>query len=120
MSALHLTYKIICRAFFLLIYNFLKVILKFLISQLSIVRFMKLRDYLKKYSFSHRDFAKKVGVSQAHISNIVSGNKGASPSLMKEIEDVTKGEVSMYDLFNPSVATRLKNNRKKKIVSENI
>ena len=69
---------------------------------------MRLREYLKKYKITYKTFGKRVGVSDAHITNIINNERNPSPHLMKKIEDVTKGEVTMQELFNPEAPTRLK------------
>ena len=42
----------------------------FLINQL---RFMKLVEYLKKHSLTHKAFGEMIGVSQPYVTNILSG-----------------------------------------------
>lgn len=73
---------------------------------------MKLREYLNKNQITQQEFANSVGVARPFITLILSGKKNPSPHLMKIIEDVTNGEVTMQDLFNPNVPSRLKKRKK--------
>ena len=73
---------------------------------------MNLADYLKKYKLTHVDFGKKVGIKQPQVSRIVNSKGNPSPHLMKLIEEATKGEVTMQDLFNPEAPSRLKSKKK--------
>lgn len=78
---------------------------------------MKLSEYLKTYNLTHKEFGKRVGVSQAHITNILSGKKNASLALTSRIEKETNREVTFNDIFNVTAPSRLKNRdgRDKKI-----
>jgi len=69
---------------------------------------MDLKSYLRKTKTSQSDFAKKVGITQARISQIV--NKKFNPSIVlaKHIEEITKGAVTTMDLIYPEAPTRFK------------
>lgn len=69
---------------------------------------MKLSEYLKKYGLTHKEFAEKVGIARTQITRIINKTKNPSAHLMKTIEEVTNGEVTMQDLFNPEAPTRFK------------
>ena len=58
-------------------------------------------------------FAEMVGVTQPHITNILSGRKNASVALTKKIEEVTEGRVTFKDIFNTEAPSRLKNKKRK-------
>ena len=60
---------------------------------------MQLSDYLKKYSLTQTEFGKKVGVSQPHITGILSGKKRPSIELAKRIEIQTDKAVMLDDLL---------------------
>ena len=64
---------------------------------------MKLEEYLKTSGISQRTFAKRVGISSSSISMWLSGNRNPSTKIMKKIEDLTSGQVTMQELFNPNV-----------------
>jgi len=72
---------------------------------------MKLAEYLKIHSLTHKEFGKLVGISQPHVTNILSGRKNASVALIKRIEEVTKRSVTFNDIFNSEAPTRLKNKK---------
>ena len=68
---------------------------------------MKLEDYLKKNNLTHDDFSRKVGVTRPLITQII-GGRNPSTALVKRIEEITNGEVTLNDLFNPEAPSRLK------------
>ena len=70
---------------------------------------MKLKEYLKTYKLSQKDLALRIGVSQAHISQILCGKKNPSIQLIKRIEIVTNGSVLAAELLHPKAPSRLKN-----------
>lgn len=69
---------------------------------------MNLKEYFEKKSLSQVSFAKKIGISKAHICNILKGKRTPSLALMRRIIEITKGEVTVGDLFNPKAPSRLK------------
>ncbi len=73
---------------------------------------MKLLDYLKSQSLTHKEFGEKVGVSQAHITQIISGVKNPSIQLINRINSITNGEVTSLDLVHPNAPSRLKSRKK--------
>jgi len=74
---------------------------------------MELKDFLFKNKISQADFSRKIGVTQARVSQIVNKKRNPSSHLMKIIEEVTNGEVTMQELFNPNSPSRLKNRKRK-------
>jgi len=70
---------------------------------------MKLKEYLKTHKLSQRKLATMLGVSQEHISQILCGKKNPSIQLIKRIETVTNGKVSVSELLHPEAPSRLKN-----------
>lgn len=77
---------------------------------------MKLEEYLKNHSLTHKKFAEIIGVSQSHVTLIIGGKKNPSLALMRRIIEFTNGEVTVGDLFNPEAPSRLK---KQKQTNEN-
>ena len=69
---------------------------------------MRLEEYLKKHKITCKAFGAKVGVSDVQITRIINRKRNPSAHLMKTIEEVTNGEVTMQDLFNPEAPTRFK------------
>jgi transcriptional regulator with XRE-family HTH domain len=69
---------------------------------------MELREFLIKEKISQADFARKIGVTRARVSQIV--NKKANPSIVlaKHIEEVTESAVTTMDLISPGVPSRFK------------
>jgi transcriptional regulator with XRE-family HTH domain len=61
---------------------------------------MKLTEYLKITNTTQDDFAKKVGLSQACISNYLNNRRFPSKYAMNKIFTLTGGKVSPNDFFN--------------------
>ena len=80
---------------------------------------MKLQEYFRLNNLSQKDFAVLVGVSEVHISQILRGIKNPSIQLIRRIETVTKGTVTVTDLFHHEAPSRLKNMEKKGEFFEN-
>lgn len=75
---------------------------------------MELSEYLKKHFLTQKEFGRKVGVSQSHITNILSGRKSPSIRLTKRIEEETNGNVGLDDLLRIETTSRLKTKMKEK------
>lgn len=60
---------------------------------------MKLSAYLKAEGLSPTAFARRVGVNQSTIARLVSGQRGASMSLIARIKDATNGVVTADDFL---------------------
>ena len=73
---------------------------------------MKLEEYLRITKLSQRRFAKLIGVTHGHISQILRKQKSPSLLFAKRIEEVTEGAVTIYDLIEPEAPSRFKNRRK--------
>jgi transcriptional regulator with XRE-family HTH domain len=69
---------------------------------------MRLADYLYSKNINKAQFARLIGISPMHLSNICNRRRNPSVPLIKRIQEYTNGEVSMDDLFNPEVPSRLK------------
>lgn len=52
-----------------------------------------LKKYLKQTSLTQRDFAEVIGVSNGHLSQLISGQKSPSLELAVKIERETSGFV---------------------------
>ncbi len=73
---------------------------------------MNLEEYLKKHSLTHKEFGEMIDVSPSYVTRIVNGKKNPSLALMRRIIDFTNGEVTVGDLFNPLLPSRLKKRKK--------
>jgi plasmid maintenance system antidote protein VapI len=62
---------------------------------------MDLEQYLFIKKIKQKDFAKKVGCSQAHISVICAKKRRPSPDMAIKMVEATAGEVSLTDLLFP-------------------
>lgn len=62
---------------------------------------MKLKEYFFISRVNQRDFAKTLGVSESHLSQIVTGKRKPSVKLAKKIMDATNDHVSLSELFFP-------------------
>jgi len=78
---------------------------------------MRLEKYLFLQNLSVREFASSVGVTHAHIINIIKGRRSPSLILAKQIEEATKGAVTIYELIDPKVPSRYKVKKNDKEIS---
>lgn len=62
---------------------------------------MNFREYLFKKRITQVDFAKRLGISRGHLSQILHGTKHPSRKLAKKIEEETKGKVTAVELLLP-------------------
>ncbi len=60
---------------------------------------MELRDYLHKKRIKLKDFAALCGYHRSHIHSINIGSIKAGKRLVQKIEEITKGQVTRYDLL---------------------
>lgn len=74
---------------------------------------MKLLEYLKKSNLTQKEFSIRVGVTDAHINHILQGKKNPSIHLVQRIVKETDGQVTIEDLFNPKLPSKLKNKKVK-------
>jgi transcriptional regulator with XRE-family HTH domain len=79
---------------------------------------MKLEEYIKSHGLNLNKFAVKVGVSRVQITRLIKGQQNPSAHLTHKIMEITNGEVTFQDLFNPSAPSRLDVHRKKKKLIE--
>ncbi len=61
---------------------------------------MLLTEYLTSVDLSQRDFAQKIGVSQAAVSFWASGKKQPSYHHLRKIRAATNGQVQPTDLLH--------------------
>ncbi len=67
---------------------------------------MHLEEYLYSKGISRRKFARLVGVSDAFISFVANGRRKPSPAVARRIEEASKGQVTIEDLFYPHQKTK--------------
>jgi len=72
---------------------------------------MRLVDYLKANNLNRLQFAKILGISPTHMSDICNKKKNPSLDLCRRIIKATNGKVNIGDLFNPDAPTRIKHNK---------
>lgn len=60
----------------------------------------KLKSYLKERRIPYRDFAEKIGLSAASVSDIINGHQTPSLLVAWNIEQATNRKVKMQDLVN--------------------
>ena len=70
---------------------------------------MKLKDFMKENSFTERQFASILGISQQHLNFIIRGKSSPSIQLIQRIIKATNGKVTIDELANPEAPSRLKN-----------
>ena len=61
---------------------------------------MKLKEYLKVYNLTSKEFAKKLGISVVTISRYMSGERFPSKNILKKISKNTEGVVTADDFKN--------------------
>ena len=79
---------------------------------------MKLAEYLKFHGLTHEAFAKMIGVTRPLVTHIINGRKNPSIKILLKIAEVTKGDVTAIDLYNPEAHLKIKNCKKKENVHE--
>lgn len=62
---------------------------------------MKLDEYLFRTKTTKKDFAEKIGISRGYLQHLLSGIKGPSIKLAKQIEEATGGKVTKEELLFP-------------------
>lgn len=60
---------------------------------------MELRDYLHKKRIKLKDFAAMCGYHRGHIHCVNIGMLKPGKRLVQKIEEITKGQVTRYDLL---------------------
>lgn len=80
---------------------------------------MKLKEYLERKKLTERQLALSIGISQQHLNRLI--NRASNPSLplAKKIQDVTKGKVTIEELLNTELPSRISKKRKKRKKAEN-
>lgn len=69
---------------------------------------MELKEFLSENNILQAHFARKIGVTQARISQIVHKKTNPSLDLARRIIKETNGKVTVAELFNPEAPTRIK------------
>ena len=67
------------------------------------------REYLFKKRITQVDFAKRLGISRGHLSQILHGSKHPSRKLAKKIEEETEGKVTAVELLLPENSLKEEN-----------
>ena len=61
---------------------------------------MLLRDYLRIHDLTRRDFAGRIGISSSALTMMINNKRRPSWDTVFQIEDVTKGAVTITDWAN--------------------
>jgi DNA-binding XRE family transcriptional regulator len=75
---------------------------------------MRLEEYINQKGLTFRKFGALVGVNGSHVFNIAKGKKNPSLPLAKRIENVTKGKVSIAELFSDKALSNYQKSKGKK------
>lgn len=62
---------------------------------------MKLSEYIEGKGLKQKDFAEEVGITDAHLSQMLSGKRHPSRKLAEQIELATDGAVTAMELLYP-------------------
>lgn len=65
---------------------------------------MTLSDYLAKHEMTQRDLARKAGVSEPHLSDIMRGKKRCGADIARKLSQATGGKVKLETLLFPDAA----------------
>jgi len=60
---------------------------------------MKLATYLQSHSISRREFALKIGISEASLSRYITGDRMPRPKIARAIMTVSGGKVTPNDFI---------------------
>ncbi|WP_092419164.1 helix-turn-helix transcriptional regulator [Alloyangia pacifica] len=63
-----------------------------------------LSEYLRSNGLSQREFAARVGLSKTYVNEIVAGSKTPSLKAALEIQEATKGAVTLASLLKSNSA----------------
>jgi len=58
---------------------------------------MKIKEFLKEKKINQSNFAKLVGISRFHANRLANSKTLPSCKLLKKIDEVTKGKVTLKD-----------------------
>jgi len=75
---------------------------------------MKLKDYIKKKGLTETEIAAHIGITQQHINQLARMLSNPSLPLAKKIQEKTNGLVTIEEMLNPELPSRLDIRRKKK------
>lgn len=67
---------------------------------------MEIKAYLSKHKITGGDFAKRLGVSRARLSNVVTGRRDPSFRLMLDIIRLSDGEITSDGVIAPFLRRR--------------
>jgi transcriptional regulator with XRE-family HTH domain len=81
---------------------------------------MELKDFILKKGISQAELARKLGVTDASISQIVHKTRNPSSHLINRIIDFTKGEVTFKELHISASPSRLGKKKIRKKKTENV
>jgi DNA-binding transcriptional regulator YdaS (Cro superfamily) len=63
---------------------------------------MSILEHLEKHGLSRKAFGKKVGAKEKGVSHWITGIRRPKPTTAMKIEWVTKGEVTLQDIYGTS------------------
>ena len=74
---------------------------------------MELKEYIEKNNLTERELALLIGISQQHVNRLI--RKIANPSLplAKKIKEATGGEVTIEEMLNCKLPSRLSMRKRK-------
>ena len=61
---------------------------------------MKIKEWLRSENVSAREFAKVLGIDQAHLSRIMNYKKSASLILSQRIYELSDGEIPHHEMLS--------------------
>jgi DNA-binding transcriptional regulator YdaS (Cro superfamily) len=62
---------------------------------------MNLKTWIGISGLQQKKVAEHLKLSPSYLSEIVTGKKKATPDIVRQIEQYTKGEVKMHDMLSP-------------------
>lgn len=80
---------------------------------------MKLKDYMEQKRLTETKFAVDIGITQQHLNRLIRMLSNPSLPLAKKIHEKTNGQVTIEEMLNPNLPSRLDIKRRKKKNAKN-
>ena len=75
---------------------------------------MNLKDYMEQEKLTETEFACDIGITQQHLNRLIRMLSHPSLPLAKKIQEKTNSQVTIEEMLNPQLPSRLDIKRGKK------
>ena len=79
---------------------------------------MELKEYIDQENLSERALASVIGISQQHLNRLIRKVSNPSLPLAKKIKEVTNGRVTIEEMLNCELPSRLSMKKRNKKVEK--